>query len=141
MNDISFDAFVGYLESVVDAVGLERIPLLGISQGCSSSIAYAVRHPERVTHLVLYGGYARCSGFWGSEQDRKRNAALKSLILNGWGMEISVFHQVFTSLFFPDGTAEQAQWFNDLQRITTTPENAYRIRDAGDQLDRGGFAV
>ncbi len=88
VNDISFDAFVGDLESVVDAVGLERFPLLGISQGCSFSIAYAVRYPERVTHLVLYGGYARCRGFWGSEQDRERNAALKSLILNGWGMEI-----------------------------------------------------
>ncbi len=135
VDDISFDAFVRDLEKVVDAVGLEKFPLLGISQGCAFSIAYAVRHPEWVTHLVLYGGYARGRIFWGSEQDKERNAALKSLILNGWGMENPVFRQVFTSLFIPDGTAEHAQWFNDLQRITTTPENAYRIRVAGDQLD------
>ena len=57
VDEISFDAFVRDLETVVDAVGLERFPLLGISQGCSFSIAYAVRHPERVTHLVLYGGH------------------------------------------------------------------------------------
>lgn len=135
VEDISFEAFVRDLEKVVDAVGLEKFPLLGISQGCAFSIAYAVRHPERVTHLVLYGGYARGRNFWGSEQEQDRNTALKSLILNGWGMENPVFRQVFTSLFIPDGTAEQAQWFNDLQRITTTPENACRIRDAGDQLN------
>ena len=46
------------LETVVDAVGIERFPLFGVSQGCAISIAYAVRHPERVSHLILYGGFA-----------------------------------------------------------------------------------
>ena len=59
MQELSFDAFVRDLESVVDAAGLERFPLLGISQGCAVSIAYAVRHPERVEQLMLYGGFAR----------------------------------------------------------------------------------
>ena len=57
--DLSLDAFVCDLETVVDAAGLERFPLLGVSQGCAISIAYAARHPERVSHLVLYGGYAK----------------------------------------------------------------------------------
>jgi pimeloyl-ACP methyl ester carboxylesterase len=57
VGDVSFDAFVGDLEALVDAIGLERFALLGISQGCAVSVAYAVKHPERVSHLILYGGY------------------------------------------------------------------------------------
>jgi pimeloyl-ACP methyl ester carboxylesterase len=58
VEDVSFETFVGDLETVVDAAGLNRFALLGISQGCAVSIAYAVLHPERVTHLILFGGYA-----------------------------------------------------------------------------------
>jgi pimeloyl-ACP methyl ester carboxylesterase len=57
--ELSFEAWVRDLETVVNAVGVERFPLLGISQGAAIAIAYTVRHPERVSHLVLYGGYAR----------------------------------------------------------------------------------
>ena len=59
VSEISFEAWVSDLETVVDALGLERFPLLGMSQGAPIAIAYAARHPERVSHLVLYGGYAR----------------------------------------------------------------------------------
>jgi pimeloyl-ACP methyl ester carboxylesterase len=57
--DQSFDAWLRDLEMVVEANGLDRFALLGISQGAAVAIAYAVAHPERVTHLVLHGGYAR----------------------------------------------------------------------------------
>jgi DNA-binding winged helix-turn-helix (wHTH) protein/pimeloyl-ACP methyl ester carboxylesterase len=133
--DISFEAFVRDLESVVDATGVQRFPLLGMSQGCAVSVAYAVRHPERVSHLVLYGGYARGKRRRGSPRDVEQSDALLTLMRQGWGQENPAFRQIFTSLFIPGGTAEQVQWFNDLQRITTSPENAVRIRQAVDDID------
>ena len=126
VDDISFDAFVSDLESVVEATGLQRFALLGISQGCAVSIAYAVRYPERVSHLVLYGGFARGR----NRRDVAQSDTLIALIRQGWGRENPAFRQFFTSLFVPEGTPEQMQWFNDLQRITTSPENAARILEA-----------
>ena len=133
--DISFEAFVRDLESVVDAAGLDRFVLLGISQGCAVSIAYALRHPQRVTHLILYGGYARGWHKRGSQSEIERGEALLTLMREGWGQENPAFRQLFTSLFIPEGTTEQIQWFNDLQRITTSPENAVRIRRAFGDID------
>jgi pimeloyl-ACP methyl ester carboxylesterase/DNA-binding winged helix-turn-helix (wHTH) protein len=135
VNDISFEAFVRDLESVVEATRLQRFPLMGMSQGCAVSVAYAVRHPERVSHLVLYGGYARGKRRRSSPQDVEQSDALLTLMRQGWGQENPAFRQIFTSLFIPGGTAEQMQWFNDLQRITTSPENAVRIRQAADEID------
>ena len=131
VDDISFEAFVRDLESVVDAAGLDRFALLGISQGCAVSIVYAIRHPERVSHLVLYGGFARGR----ARRDPEHARTLLSLVKQGWGQENPAFRQFFTSLFFPEGTPEQMQWFNDLQRITTSPKNAVRIMEATGELD------
>jgi pimeloyl-ACP methyl ester carboxylesterase/DNA-binding winged helix-turn-helix (wHTH) protein len=135
VEDISLDAFVRDLESVVDANGLKKFPLLGISQGCAVSIAYAVRHPERVSQLVLYGGYARGRRQRGQQGEVDQADALLTLMRQGWGRENPAFRQIFTSLFIPDATAEQARWFNDLQRMTTSPENAVRIRRTLDEID------
>jgi pimeloyl-ACP methyl ester carboxylesterase/DNA-binding winged helix-turn-helix (wHTH) protein len=139
VEDISFEAFVRDLESVVDANGLKRFPLLGISQGCAVSIAYAVRHPERVSQLVLYGGYARGRRRRGQQNEVDQADALVTLMRQGWGQENPVFRQIFTSLFIPRATAEQANWFNDLQRVTTSPENAVRIRRTLDEIDVVGL--
>jgi DNA-binding winged helix-turn-helix (wHTH) protein/pimeloyl-ACP methyl ester carboxylesterase len=135
VDDISFEAFVRDLESVVEATGIDRFPLLGISQGCAVSIAYAVRHPERVSHLVLYGGYARGRRKRGSPKEIEQTGALLTLMRQGWGQENPAFRQIFTSLFIPGGTTEQVQWFNDLQRRTASPENAVRIRHAANNID------
>ena len=135
VEDISFEAFVSDLETVVDAVGIERFPLLGISQGCAVSIAYAVRHPERVSRLILYGGYAKGRLKRGSQASSEEAAAMATLMRHGWGQENPAFRQMFTSLFMPGATNEQAQWFNDLQRITTSPENAVRIRRTIDEIE------
>jgi DNA-binding winged helix-turn-helix (wHTH) protein/pimeloyl-ACP methyl ester carboxylesterase len=131
VEDISFEAFVRDLESVVQAARLNRFALFGISQGCAVSIVYAIRHPERVTHLVLYGGFARGR----AKRDPEHARTLLSLVRQGWGQENPAFRQFFTSLFFPEGTPEQMQWFNDLQRITTSPENAVRIMQATGEVD------
>jgi DNA-binding winged helix-turn-helix (wHTH) protein/pimeloyl-ACP methyl ester carboxylesterase len=131
VKEISFEAFVRDLESVVEATKLKRFALLGISQGCAVSIAYAIRHPERVSHLVLYGGFAR--GRFRRDPDHART--LLSIVEQGWGNENPAFRQFFTSLFFPDGTPEQMKWFNDLQRITSSTENALRIMQATGEID------
>jgi pimeloyl-ACP methyl ester carboxylesterase/DNA-binding winged helix-turn-helix (wHTH) protein len=139
VEDISFEAFVRDLESVVDATGLKRFALLGISQGCAVSIAYAVRHPERVSHLVLYGGYSRGRRMRGSCAEVEAADATLTLMRLGWGQENPAFRHIFTSLFIPGGTVEQMKWFDDLQRVTTSAENAVRIRSAMNNIDISGL--
>ena len=125
VENVTFETFVGDLETVVDAAGLDRFALLGISQGCAVSIAYAVRHPERVTHLILFGGYALG---WAkrvrSAAEKEQAAAMLTLMRLGWGQENPAFRQLFTSQFIPGGTKEQTDWFNELQRISSSPEDA-----------------
>jgi class 3 adenylate cyclase/pimeloyl-ACP methyl ester carboxylesterase len=136
VDEISFDAFVRDLEAVVDATGFERFDLLGISQGCAVSIAYAVRHPERVNRLVLYGGFALGAVKRTlSAADREQAAAMLTLMRLGWGQQNPAFRQMFTSQFAPDATKEQADWFNDLQRASCSPENAVRYSEASGQID------
>ena len=119
---------VDFYIAVVEASGIERFPLLGISQGCAVSIAYAVRHPERVSHLVLFGGYARGRRKRGSTQEIEQADAMNTLMRQGWGKANPAFRHIFTSLFIPDGTPEQMKWFDDLQRVTVSPDNAVRIQ-------------
>jgi pimeloyl-ACP methyl ester carboxylesterase len=135
VDDISFEAFVRDLETVVDAAGLDRFSLLGVSQGCPVSIAYAVRNPGRVGHLVLYGGYARGWRRRGNPAEIEKADAVETLIRHGWGQENPAFRQIFTTRFMPNGTPEQMRWFNDLQRMTTSPDNAARIRRANENID------
>ena len=136
VEDVSFESFVGDLEVVVDAAGLKRFALLGISQGCAVSIAYAVRHPERITHLILFGGYAVG---WAkrarSAAEKEQAAAMLTLMRLGWGQENPAFRQLFTSQFIPGGTKAQADWFNELQRISTSPEDAVRNLIANGDTD------
>jgi pimeloyl-ACP methyl ester carboxylesterase len=127
VEDVSLETYVGDLEAVVEAAGLERFALFGISQGCAISIAYAVRHPERITHLVLLGGFALgVAKHTLSKDEKEQHAALLSLIRLGWGEENPAFRQMFTSRFIPGGTKEQMDWFNELQRISTSPDDAVR---------------
>jgi pimeloyl-ACP methyl ester carboxylesterase/DNA-binding winged helix-turn-helix (wHTH) protein len=135
VEDISFEGMVRDLETVVDAARLDRFVLFGASQGCAVSIAYAVKHPERVEKLVLYGGFAKGRRIRGTDADIEQADAMLTLMRTGWGGENPAFRQVFTSLFVPGGTPEQVQWFNDLQRKTTSPENAARIRYVSDIID------
>jgi len=135
VDDISFERFVGDLETVVDAAGLDRFALLGVSQGSRVSVAYAVRHPERVSHLVLCSGATRGASRRGSPEQIEQAEAITTLMRHGWGQDNPAFRQLFTSRFIPEGTKEQTQWFNDLQKNTTSPENALRIRQAFSDVD------
>jgi len=134
--EISFEANVADLETVVDAAGLERFALLGASQGSAISIAYAARHPERVTRIVIYGGYSR--GFAKRnptpEQVRETRAMIELMEL-GWGRENPAYRQMFTSQYIPDSKAEQQAWFNELERMSTTPDCAARIFSSWSEID------
>lgn len=127
--DLSHEAQVADLEALIDSMGVHRFPLLGISQGGAACIEYAVRHPERITHLILYGCYAEG---WAQrdEESRRRGEALNVLIREGWGQENPAFRQLFASLFIPDASPEQVRWFSDLMRTTTRPDIAARILEA-----------
>ena len=133
--DLSFDAFVRDLETVVDALELQRFDLLGISQGGAVAAAYAARHPERVGRLILIGAYGRGWQFRGNDSEIEARRALIQLVRLGWGKNNEAFRQLFTSRFIPDATAEQMAWFNDLQRISATPENAARMMDEFSRID------
>jgi pimeloyl-ACP methyl ester carboxylesterase len=136
VKDFSLELMVQDLETVVDAAGLDRFPLLGISQGCAVAISYAVRHPERVTRMVLHGGYAKGWRARANPSEIARREAMLTLVREGWGQDNPAFRQIFTSWYIPDGSLEQWRWWNDLQRISTSPENAARL-----MIDLGNINV
>ena len=132
----SFEARLSDLEAVVDTLGLKRFALFGISQDGALAIAYAARHPQRLSHLVLLGACASgalCRD--GTAQQRDEAQILEKLIRIGWGRNNPAFRQVFTTMCIPDGTQEQQRWFNDRQQIATSPEQAAAILENLHQLD------
>ncbi len=133
--DVSFDTWVRDLETVVDAARLDRFPLLGISRGGAIAIAYAVKHPERVTQLVLYGAFAAGLKHVGTSQELEARRALASLLRLGWGLNNPAFCRTFTCRFIPEATPEHEQWFDELQRVSTSPENAARLMERDDDID------
>jgi class 3 adenylate cyclase/pimeloyl-ACP methyl ester carboxylesterase len=137
VGEISFDAWVSDMETVVDAAGLDRFPILALSQGCAVSIAYAVKHPDRVSHLILVGGFA--VGFnkrpHTTAADRERWAAMKTLMKLGWGADDATFRQLFTSSMMPAATREQADAFNELQRLSASADCAVRYLETVAEFD------
>src|SRR5260370_27989021 len=130
VDEFSFDAWIDDLERVVEATGPERFALFGISQGGAVAAAYAARHPERVSHLVLYGAYARGWQLRGRPQEAESRRAMSTLIRLGWGMEKPAFRQFWTSMYIPETTTEQWEWFHEMQRLSTSPPNAARLPPA-----------
>lgn len=132
----TFESWVQDLEAVVDSAGVDRFPLLGVSRAGPVAIAYATRHPERVTKLVLYGTYvqgrlARAT----SEEQRRLHRAQVELARLGWGRDDPTFRQVFTSQFMPEASRELWDEFNELQRRTVSAENAALILEVGAGVD------
>lgn len=135
--DVSMRVWADDLESVVAASTPPQQPmvLIGISQGAATVIDYAVRHPERVSHLILYGGYATGWALRSDPEGLRRYRAVVDLVRSGWGSDNPAFLQVFTSRFVPEGTPEQIGWFNALCRRTTTPEIAEHLMLARSLVD------
>jgi pimeloyl-ACP methyl ester carboxylesterase/DNA-binding transcriptional LysR family regulator/AraC-like DNA-binding protein len=137
--ELSFDAFVDDLETVVDAAGLDQFDLLGISQGAAVAIAYTLRKPGRVRKLIIYGGYARGWAKRLAGDELQRREAMVTLSETGWGADNPAYRQLFTNLYVPDATPEQIAWFNDLQRISASPANAVRLQRVLSQIDVAGL--
>jgi pimeloyl-ACP methyl ester carboxylesterase/AraC-like DNA-binding protein len=133
--EISFEAFVDDLECVVDCAGLDRFDLLGISQGAAVAIAYAVRHPKRVRKLVLCGGYATGWAVRADADEMARREAMITLTEMGWGSDNPAYRQLFTNLYIPGGSATQAEWFNEAQRLSASPDNAVKLQRALSLID------
>jgi pimeloyl-ACP methyl ester carboxylesterase/DNA-binding CsgD family transcriptional regulator len=130
-GDLTLDRWVADLETIVDAARpREPVSLLGISQGAATCIAYAVKHPDRVARLILYGGYARGKFRRGAQITEREYRALLELTRVGWGRDNPTFRQVFTSRFIPEGTHEQLEWFNDLCLKTSSGEVAADLFEA-----------
>jgi pimeloyl-ACP methyl ester carboxylesterase/DNA-binding CsgD family transcriptional regulator len=134
---VSVERWVSDLEEVCDAVRAPGQPfaLLGISQGSHACIHYAVRHPERVSHMVLYGGYARGYLRRGDPKIEREYRAIVEAIRVGWGKNNPSFRQLFTSRFIPDGTPEQVAWFNELCRRTVAPDMAADLLQLRGEVD------
>jgi pimeloyl-ACP methyl ester carboxylesterase/AraC-like DNA-binding protein len=126
--ELTFESFVEDLEAVVDAAGLDRFDLLGISQGAPVAIAYSLRNPGRVRKMVLLGGYSRGWALRLQGEDLARREAMVTLTQTGWGSDNPAYRQMFTSLYIPGGTPEQLGWWNELQKVTTTPSNAVGLQ-------------
>ncbi|MEL7023968.1 MAG: alpha/beta fold hydrolase [Pseudomonadota bacterium] len=137
--EISFEAFASDLESVVDAVDADRFALLGISQGASVAIDYAVRNPERVSHLILFGAYDRGWRVNAKPAEIDEREAVMTLTKTGWGRNDPTYRQIFSSTFMPSANPQELAWFNEFQRQTTSPENAARFLSAFGDIDVGGL--
>jgi len=136
VDAFSIDAWVEDLEAVVDALELDSFPLLGISQGASVSVAYAVKHPERVSHLLLYGGYAR-GRFQRdlSPEERIEAETMINVMRIGWGKENPAFRQLFSTQLMPEGSRNQIRSLNELARVCTTADTAARMERAFYEID------
>jgi pimeloyl-ACP methyl ester carboxylesterase/DNA-binding CsgD family transcriptional regulator len=136
VENFTFEACLRDLETVVDAAGLKQFILLGCCQGTGVAIAYAARHPDRVSHLILYGAFARgrLKRDPSPEDIDEANTMLK-LVQLGWGRDNPAFRQVYTAMFIPESKPEQYRWFSDLQRLSTSPENAIGLIRGFDAMD------
>lgn len=135
ISDFSFERFVEDLEAVIDAAEYRRFVLYASSQGVPVAIDYARRYPDRVSHLILHGGYARGRLVRDSRSEREQGEAIIKLMEHGWGITGSPFLQAFSTLYIPDASREQVDSLVDLQRLTTSTANAVAIRRAVDCFD------
>lgn len=135
VSDISFNAFVTDLETVVEANKLDKFALLGISQGAAVSIEYAIRYPEKVSHLILFGGYAAGWRIGATEALTKEREAVMTLTAVGWGKDNPAYRQIFSSTFMPDANEAEFSWFNEFQRLTTSADNAVRFLSVFADID------
>ena len=134
MSSVDLESYVADLEAVVNSAGLDRFPLVALSQGVPVAIQFAARHPERVSCLVLYGGYAEGRTLRDGGQSSEAADAMMTIMREGWGKPESAFMRAFTSLFCPEASQEQLADLVEMQLASASPENANRIRMAIDRF-------
>ncbi|WP_440107135.1 alpha/beta fold hydrolase [Acidovorax sp. BL-A-41-H1] len=140
---MTFEDGVRDLEAVVDAQGLERFALLGISMGAATSVAYAVRHPERVTHLVLLGGFA-ASVFSTPGASQKAIDEAELVIRGaevGWGSVKSIFRKLFVAQLLGNPTAAQQAELEERMQLSMTADVAAAYLRANYSIDVVGLCA
>jgi DNA-binding winged helix-turn-helix (wHTH) protein/pimeloyl-ACP methyl ester carboxylesterase len=136
VSEMSLDLWVRDLETVVDSACVDRFALMGISQGGAVAISYAVRHPERVSHLILLGAYSQGYNHRVPPEELEARRALKTLVRLNWGKNLAGFSEMFAKRFIADDAAcEPRKWLDDLQRVSASPENAARVMETCDQIN------
>ena len=133
--DISQAGFERDLEAVIEAAKLERFVLLGLSQGVAAAVAFAARHPERVSRMILYGAYAQGRNRRSSPVDAATAQTVLAMMQQGWGQVDSAFMRAFSSLYLSDASRKYVKSFADTQRLSTSGEIAVRLRVACDDID------
>ena len=129
VTDFSLDARLRDLEAVIESLGLDRFALMGMSGNSPAALAYAAKHPERVTRLVMYGGWAGWPQL-AADADETDEAAFRAMVRAGWARPDPLFRRVFTNLFIPEASEKQMRWYDDLQRMSTSTENMLAARQA-----------
>ena len=137
---LSPDTMIEDMEAVVEASGVDRFALFGISQGTAFAVRYALKHPDKVSSLILFNGYTRGRMARASTEDEAIHNASQMMIKEGWGSTNPVFRKFFSSTFLTDATQEQKDCFDELQRISCTGENVARIAEMNSQMDNSEFA-
>jgi len=126
--DVSLDALVRDLGAVVDALGLRRVPLIGLCQGGVIAAAFAARHPERVSRLVLYDSYLHGAFASGTPEYLTKQAhAFADVIELGWGRKVGAFREMFANLLMPEAAGHQAKWISELARRSASPATACKL--------------
>ena len=134
--EFSFDHYVNDLEALVDAAGLEHVPIFGHSQGAAIAVEYAARHPDRVSHLVLLGAYTRGVLRRGlPAASLAELEAILKLVEAGWGRDDPAYRDMFSMQFAPGATREQLNSFSELQRRSCSPTNAVRLIRSLTEID------
>jgi DNA-binding winged helix-turn-helix (wHTH) protein len=132
---LDIEAMVGDLEAVADAAGLDRFPIFAASQAVPVAVSFAARHPERISKLVLYGGYVTGRTVREGPEAHAEHAAFLTLTRAGWGRPDSAFIRAFTTIYMPDATPEQLDSFVEMQLASASPDTAARLREATGRYD------
>jgi len=131
VSEFSTESRLEDLEAVIDASGVEKFALLGMSEGGPTAIRYAAKHPERVSHLIIWGSFLVTP----TKDDVPQFASIARLVPKHWGSESAAFHQMFTATFLPDGNAAENKLFNDLQRTSAAPETVAAFMASTTEID------
>ena len=137
--DISFQLFLEDMETVINTLNIDNFPLYGVSQGCPLSIAYAVKNPQKVSHLILLGGYSKGRAKRNDPNYQANSTMEQNMILSGWENENPAFRQFFASSMIPEASKEQMDVFNNICKIATSAKNAAKISLVNDNIDVSGL--
>lgn len=136
MNDFSIETLLSDIEVVVDAAGLDRFALFGMSQGGGAAIWYAAHHPQRVSHLIVLGGFLQGPQSVPRDSAHHEEYEVRQRLFElAWARDHPPYHHVFSTELLPDGTSEQVKWLTDLQRVSSTGENAVHLNEGYSHID------